>query len=100
MCLSYRPLRDSFRYEQRLKFGKLWDINSRLKSCFISSDLKAMCLSIIRCASLMRVRLEGHVPVDHPLRKLDAGSNFDQVRSAMAEHYTHTCRITLMQKAG
>lgn len=45
-------------------------------------------------------RLEGHVPVDHPLRKLDAGLNFDQVRSAMAEHYTHTCRITLMQKAG
>ena len=31
-----------------------------------------------------------HVPLDHPLRALDAVLDFDRVRAVLADHYSHT----------
>ncbi len=40
-------------------------------------------------------RLEGHVPADHTLRRLDAVLNFDRVRSALVGHYSPTGRPSI-----
>src|ERR1022692_3293338 len=42
-----------------------------------------------------RFRLEEHVPVDHPLRALDAVLEFGRVRAVLAEHYSHTGRPSI-----
>ena len=40
-------------------------------------------------------RLEDHVPRNHLLRQLDAGLNFDRVRSVLASHYSATGRPSM-----
>jgi transposase len=45
--------------------------------------------------SLDRFRLDDHVPADHLLRRLDAVLHFDRVRTALAEHYSHTGRPSI-----
>jgi transposase len=40
-------------------------------------------------------RLDDYVPADHPLRQLDAVLHFDRVRTALAEHYSHTGRPSI-----
>jgi transposase len=39
-----------------------------------------------------RFRLEDRIPEDHPLRLLHAVLNFDNIRSVLARHYSHTGR--------
>ena len=42
-----------------------------------------------------RFRLEDHVPLDHPLRALDAVLDFDRVRTVLTDHYSHTGRPSI-----
>lgn len=40
-------------------------------------------------------RLEDHVPIDHPLRAIDAVLNFARVRTVLAQYYSHTGRPSI-----
>lgn len=42
-----------------------------------------------------RFRLEDYVPLDHPLRALDAVLDFHRVRTVLADHYSRTGRPSI-----
>jgi len=42
-----------------------------------------------------KFRLDDHVPADYPLRAVDAVLDFDPLRTALKEHYSHTGRPSI-----
>jgi transposase len=58
-------------------------------------DLSMMGRQVVGAQLFYDFCIDDHVPSDHSLRQLDAVLNFDHVRSALANYYSHTGRPSI-----